>query len=125
MMMSNTNQNLSLTGSGTLFLNYEDWKTAVVNDFKAVHQEQTCSLCDGSGENDCFHCGNCMECEDCNGEGSIWINDEGDEVAVPSIGRLAYKKHVIKSLLKLSRYTGKSYWKTCKGFLVNFERGVL
>lgn len=115
----------TIPGEGTLFLNYRDWQEAVIHEFKEKHEEQTCSLCDGSGEVECYHCHNDMECDDCDGAGSVWVNSAGEEVALPRTGMLAYKKHVIRNLLRLSKLTGRSYWKVCKGFLDKFERGLL
>lgn len=115
----------TIPGEGTLFLNYRDWQTAVIDEFKDQHEEQNCFGCDGSGEVVCYHCSQDMDCDDCNGKGNVWVDSEGYEVPLPSTGVLAYKKHVIRTLLQISKLTGRSYWKVCKGFLDKLERGAL
>lgn len=114
-----------LPGEGTLILNYREWQTAVMDGFKAQHNEQNCPDCNGTGETICYHCNQDMECEECDGKGAAWFNDDGDLVALPSTGLLTYKKYVIRTFLKLSKFTGRSYWKSCKAFLSRVEKGAL
>jgi|GEM_PF-2572697 len=114
-----------LPGEGTLVLNYKEWQTAVMDDFEAQHNKQECPDCGGTATGICYHCNQYMECEECDGKGNVWTDRAGDPVALPSTGLLAYKKYVIKTFLKLSKFTGRSYWKSCKDFLNRIERGAL
>ena len=48
------------------FLNFPDW---LKRNPDAEELEMECDECDGTGEIECFHCGQETECETCGGSG--------------------------------------------------------
>lgn len=49
-------------------MTYKEWLAANPDLEK---QEEECFACNGTGEDECPHCGNDMECEECGGTGKI------------------------------------------------------
>lgn len=48
-------------------LSYQEW----IKQNPQELEEIKCSRCDGTGEEECPHCGSITECEKCHGEGTI------------------------------------------------------
>lgn len=107
--------------SNSIVLDYEQWYFAVMDEFAETHTKEDCDDCSGDGELECDCCGHIADCKTCEGDGFVFLDKSGRLAYPPQRNKRAHRLYIIRTFLRLAKFTGRSYFTQCKEALKLYD----